>query len=349
MNRSWFSLLKVVVLAFGMTACEYIHDDLEPCPSGLRLAFEYDYNLQRADMFADHVKSVTVYVFDENGQFIVSKTESADFSPSYEMELPLDPGRYQVVTLAGQKPLAEMPNGMGAKFRLTEPAVGDSLSAITLTLDHDATGRVMNEGMPLDTIWHGMELEPIEVVIDKVTTDTVSLVRNTKQINVALRDLDDPAAVDVNDFEFRIYDRNARLLWDNSVDETDSLTYMPYRIWNTEDKPLEAGGEVGPGRIAHADFMTSRLIYHEAGKDDAILSITNKTTGVEVVRVNLADMLSRLRTSADIYRYTPQQFLDRGYDYQLTFFLKGDTWDYVNIEIAVLSWAKRIQYEHIEL
>ena len=32
MNRSWFSLLKMVVLAFGLTACEYIHEDLEPCP-----------------------------------------------------------------------------------------------------------------------------------------------------------------------------------------------------------------------------------------------------------------------------------------------------------------------------
>ena len=63
--------------------------------------------------------------------------------------------------------------------------------------------------------------------------------------------------------------------------------------------------------------------------------------------MDLADLLSRLRTSADIYRYTPQQFLDRGYDYRLTFFLKGDTWNYVNIEVSVLSWSKRIQREQL--
>lgn len=99
--------------------------------------------------------------------------------------------------------------------------------------------------------------------------------------------------------------------------------------------------------MAHADFMTSRLLYHDKAADDAVLSITNKKTGREVVRVNLPDILSRLRSAAEIYRYTPQEFLDRGYDYQLTFFLKGDTWEYANVEISVLSWAKRIQYETV--
>ena len=344
-------LLQAALLAGGLTSCEYIHEDLEPCPSGLRLTFEYDYNLQRADMFADHVGSVTVYVFDDAGSFLFSQTESGEAlaKDGYEMNLELSPGQYSYVVSALQKPYEET-LAEGADFIRTEPSVGEPMEQIAHELEYNkSTMMVENEGLPLDTLWHGMRVEPIEVKLDKVTRDTVSLVRNTKQISVALREIDDPTRIDVDKYDFRILDRNARLLWDNSVDETDSLTYMPYRTWNTEDKPLEAGGEAGPGRIAHADFMTSRLIYHEAGKDDAILSITNKTTGVEVVRVNLADMLSRLRTSADIYRYTPQQFLDRGYDYQLTFFLKGDTWDYVNIEIAVLSWAKRIQYEHIEL
>lgn len=93
--------------------------------------------------------------------------------------------------------------------------------------------------------------------------------------------------------------------------------------------------------------MTSRILYHDNAEDDAILSVTNRTTGAEVIRVDLADLLSRLRTSADIYRYTPQQFLDRGYDYRLSFFLQGDRWMYVNIEISVLSWSKRIQREQL--
>ena len=150
--------------------------------------------------------------------------------------------------------------------------------------------------------------------------------------------------MDVANYEFRIYDKNSRLLWDNSVDESEAVIYTPYMTRNTEDRAIE-GGTIG--RMAHADFMTSRLLYHSQAEKDAILSITNKKSGVEVIRVNLPDLLSRLRSAAEIYRYSPQEFLDRGYDYQLTFFLKGDKWKYVNVEISVLSWAKRIQYETI--
>lgn len=355
MNRSWFSLLKMVVLAFGMTACEYIHEDLEPCPMGLDLTFRYDYNLQRADMFSDHVGEVTVYLFDENGNYLMQQSESntaADAplrAKDYTMHFDLQPGRYQYLVLACQKDVNYGRADEGAKFRRNEPGENGMMEDLSVTLDHEVAGNthiVPHDNLPLDTIWHGMQTTPVEVVLDKITRDTVSLVRNTKQIHVALREIDEPQSIDIAEYDLRIIDHNHRLLWDNSVDESKELTYTPYATWNTSDKEMK--GLIGdPGVIAHADFMTSRLLYHDRADEDAILSITNKETGVEVVRVNLPDMLSRLRTSAEIYRYTPQEFLDRGYDYQLTFFLKGDTWEYVNVEISVLSWAKRIQYEHI--
>ena len=338
MNRSWFSLLKMVVLAFGLTACEYIHEDLEPCPMGLDLTFRYDYNLQRADMFSDHVGGVTVYLFDENGNYMMQQSESntaADAplkAKDYTMHFDLQPGRYQYLVLAHQKDYDEVMAADGAKFRRQEPAADGKMEDLTITLDHEVAGNthiVPHGNLPLDTLWHGMQTTPVEVVLDKISRDTVSLVRNTKQIHVALREIDEPQSIDIAEYDLRIIDHNHRLLWDNSVDESKELTYTPYATWNTSDKDME--GQIGdPGVIAHADFMTSRLLYHDRADEDAILSITNKETGVEVVRVNLPDMLSRLRTSAEIYRYTPQEFLDRGYDYQLTFFLKGDTWEYVN-------------------
>ena len=101
------------------------------------------------------------------------------------------------------------------------------------------------------------------------------------------------------------------------------------------------------GKIAHADFMTSRIMYHEDPADDGVLSITDKRNGNEIVRVNLPDMLSRLRSSEEIYRYSPQEFLDRGYDYQMDFFLKGGELAYVNIGISVLNWSVRVQFEEL--
>lgn len=343
--------LIALLAAGGAASCGWLHDDLEPCPTGLELCFRYDYNLQRADMFGDHVRSVTAYVFDEAGRLVVKRTESGAplAADGYRMRLDLAPGRYRYVALAGQKPVADMGGDGRAAFRLTEPAEGEAKEKLALALDLDADGRVPHKGMPLDTLWHGMRATDVEVLADRFTTDTVPLVRDTKQITVSLRDIDHPEAVDVADFDFRILDRNALLRWDNSVDESLAVTYTPHAAWNTYDKPASPSAASPAGRMAHAGFMTGRLVWHERGADDAVLSVVNRRTGAEVVRVNLADLLSRLRTAADVYRYSPQEFLDRGYDYQLTFFLKGGRWEYVNIEIGVLAWAKRIQYEQLTI
>ena len=345
-NR-WRSLIAAIALLGGVTACDYIHDDLEPCPCGLYLAFQYDYNLQRADMFDDHVGSVTAYIFDDEGNFLFSRTESGDVlkQPGYRMKLDLSPGSYRYIALAGNRPLTEMQaDKRGARFRLTEPKEGDAMEKLSLTLDHGADGLIPHEGLPLDTLWHGMSTRPVVVLEQRETVDTCSLVRDTKQINVVLRDLDDPAATDVADFDFRIYDRNTRLEYDNRVDESAPALYTPYAAWNTTDRDGTT-----EGRMAHTDFMTSRLIYHDKAADDGILSITSRKSGAEVVRVNLPDLLSRLRTSSEVASYAPQEFLDRGYDYRLVFFLKGGRWEYVNIEMSVLGWAKRIQREDIVL
>ena len=74
--RDSFLLLLLALWLGGISSCGYIHDDIEPCPTGIDLVFRYDYNLQRADMFSDHVGSVTVYLFDEEGKFLCKKEES---------------------------------------------------------------------------------------------------------------------------------------------------------------------------------------------------------------------------------------------------------------------------------
>ena len=98
-------------------------------------------------------------------------------------------------------------------------------------------------------------------------------------------------------------------------------------------------------RTAHAAMMFSRLVLHPATENDknAILSIWNKKTGEEVVRINLADFLAQGRGAFEALNYSAQEFLDREYDYKLDFFLKGDKWQYVKLGISILDWSKRIQ------
>ncbi|MDO4930843.1 MAG: FimB/Mfa2 family fimbrial subunit [Bacteroidales bacterium] len=360
-SRSLFCLLTGSLAA----SCSMMEEDLPECPQGLEIHFLYNYNLERADMFNDHVGAVTVYLFDESGNYLMQQScaNTSASAPlranSYSMHFDVAPGKYKYLVVGWQKSYEECLRTSGAKFRLTEPSTGKTMEALSLTLDNnlraDGMYDVNNDGLTLDTLWHGIQNDAVEVVLDEVTHDTVSLVRDTKQINITLRDIELPSETDINDYEMVIYDHNATINWDNSVDETKQLVYTPYNTWNTEDKTddeTESAANAkatttGTGRIAHADFMTSRIIYHDRIADDAILSVTNKNTGVEIIRVNLADLLSRLRTSADIHNYSEQEFLDRGYDYGLTFYLQGDRWKYVNVEISTLSWARRIQNEEL--
>ena len=74
MKAQIFSLVKRGVLAVAtllmVASCDMWHTDTDDCPIGIYVKFKYDYNLQRADMFNDHVGAVTLYVYDENGNFV---------------------------------------------------------------------------------------------------------------------------------------------------------------------------------------------------------------------------------------------------------------------------------------
>lgn len=55
--------LACLLLVLSVTSCtDLIFDSREGCERGVYVNFKYDYNLYRADMFADHVGEVTLYV-----------------------------------------------------------------------------------------------------------------------------------------------------------------------------------------------------------------------------------------------------------------------------------------------
>lgn len=344
-----------------------MEDELPPCPQGLDLRFKYDYNLERADMFPDQVGAVCVYLYDNDGLFLqrkdVNNTETdtpirdRDFCIHFDVE----PGNYRCYAVAWQRNPQEPVAAPEARYILDEPQRHDELIGdFAITLGHTPMGAedasVEHHGLPLDTLWTGRSEEPLTVVRDEKRSYTIPVRRQTKQIAVTLRDIDNPDLMDVDQFEFSITDRNARIDWQDNVSQTTALTYTPYVTFNTTDKPVAPAGKAGEegegsapiqGRTAHADFMTFRLIDHESALDDGVLSIRNCETGKEVIRVNLPDMLANGAGASDYHRYSRQEFLDRCYDYHLSFYLKGDRWVYAELRISTLSWAIRIQNEEL--
>lgn len=388
----------------GAASCAMMTESREDCPEGLYVRFVYDFNTQRADMFKDHVGHVRLSVFDTEGRKVAEKevSNSGDNSPLGEYgytihftpeELPA--GSYRLQAVGMQRDWTEAEATPGAKYRRNSVDTHDQLH---ISLDHSAekiTGTeqfAVSDEAPLDTLWHTlkvMSLEPrdgvdvpavsrtsrpysiypleeqyVTVIPEHATYATVSMIRDTKHLNVTLREIDEPASVSADKYEVKIMDNNGHLAHDNTVETHDSLRYTPYAAWTTrfldngtleiesvdkgnlgQAKAPRAGEDANvTQRTAHYNLMFNRLMHNADDSDDnAILQITNKETGKVVAHINLPSVLAEGRVAYDIYNYGEQEYLDREHDYHLNFFLKGDKWLYCDIVINVLAWTKRKQ------
>lgn len=389
----------------GLASCSMMTESNEDCPEGLYVRFVYDYNTQRADMFKDHVGHVRLSVFDTDGRKVAEKevSNSGEYSPLSEYgyyvhftpeELPA--GTYRLQATAMQRDWTEAESTPGAKYRRNNV---DDHQQLHISLDHaDETiagtrQHAVSDAAPLDTLWHTlkvMALQPtdgvdvpaisrtsrpysiypleeqyVTTIPEHATYATVSLIRDTKHLNITLREIDEPASVSADKYEVKIMDNNAHLTHDNTVLTHDSLRYTPYAAWTTrfldngmlEIESVDKGypgmqkasreADAQPGvtqRTAHYNLMFNRLMHNGTDADDnAILQITNKETGKVVAHINLPSVLAEGRVAYDLYNYSEQEYLDREHDYHLNFFLKGDKWLYCDIVINVLAWTKRKQ------
>lgn len=412
---SYISLLCGTV-AF-VSSCSMMEEDLDDCPSGLFVRFVYDYNTQRADMFKDHVGHVAIYLYDEMGNIAATRevSNTATSAPlltyGYSMHFTpaeLKPGRYRVQAIAMQKDWEEATATPGAKYRRNSPQDHQDLLVSLDCSDTHISGTERYEvsnAAPLDTLWHTLKVmhslpldnltvpdlsrtdrpyspypivdQMVEVKEGHATYATVSLIRDTKHLNITLRELDNPTAVYADHYEVRILDKNRHVAHDNEVLTSDSLHYSPYASWTSrflDDGTMEVETVHTPStkatraddgsvktsstkatraddeennviqRTAHYNVMFNRLMYnHTENEKNAVMDIINKETGKVVAHINLPSMLSQGRMAYELYNYGHQEYLDREYDYHLDFFLRGDKWLYCDIVINVLSWSKRTQ------
>lgn len=400
------SILTGCVVCALLSSCSMIKDDVDDCPTGLFVRFVYDYNTLRADLFKDHVGHVTLYVYDEGGKLVATRSESNygedgplsqygftfHFNPN---ELPA--GKYRLQAVAMQKDWDEALATNGAKYRRSDVSHSQSLK---ITLDHaekpiEGTLHhpVEHLNAPLDTLWHTLKVmstEPMDgrtvpaiprtkapfspypmeeqyvtVADGRATYATVSLIRDTNHLNVTLRQIDDPVNVFDEDYEMHIVDRNAIIAHDNELEGDKQVRYTPFTAWTTrfdnsgnvivetpESKLRAKSGAAAKEeasvlqRTAHYNVMFNRIMHPNSTADNSPqMEIRNKKTGKVVATMDLAKILAQGRTAFELYNYSPQEYLDREYDFHLDFLLKGDQWLYCDIVINSLSWSKRVQNE----
>jgi hypothetical protein len=364
----------------SLTACSLMSDSLEDCPQGLSVEFVYDYNVERANMFNDHVGSITLYVYDEAGQLVRTQTEDNTSSakplrdPNYRMTVVgLQPGEYRLLALANQRQYADISQLSGVRY--LRDGENGPMTDLNVTLATQPGAQAATQiAQQLDTLWHGTlrsaqyTLNPTraaeeDVLVDAQTVSVhkyeltkciVSLVRDTKRLHISLRQSDDPAHCDIADYDIRIVDINGRLLWDNSVDTvgTPTITYRPFDEWNTyysgttgQSYDQRPSNDNAVEETAHADIDFNRLMLRSGNSTvaPAMLYIVHRPDNKTVAAINLPEILKQGRGAVERYIYTAQGFLDRAYDYRLDFILVGDKWEYLSLGIHTLPWTQRFQ------
>ena len=100
--RMWSLLLTV--LGVTMVSCsDILEEEVVDCSVEYRVKFKYDHNMKFANAFANEVRSVTLYAFDQDGKFVYQRTEQGDIlgEDDYTMPVEVEAGDYRFITWAG--------------------------------------------------------------------------------------------------------------------------------------------------------------------------------------------------------------------------------------------------------
>lgn len=310
-----------------------MHDDLEPCPEGIDVAFRYDYNLEHTDLFGRQVKAVTLYVFDPQGRYLTQKEESgaALAAAGYVMHMPLAPGSYQFVAVASDDTYNSILSGAGAKIRRASLASGSTIHDLQLVIERNG-GNVEQGTHPLRPTWQSMYPVSAQVIDMEPAFTTIPMMRLTNTLHITLRQKDIPTEIDTEDFDISLCASNGAIRHDNSMASEEAVTYSPYKRSN-----ISTPDDNGYAR-ALADINFLRLIH----QDEATLAVVDHETGF-VNSLPIGRALAQMRQGYPTRNYSEQEFLDRCHEFELDLMMEGDRLKYATLRISVLAWSKRIQ------
>lgn len=290
-----------------LVSCDMLQDDANDCQSYLK--FRYDYNMLSADAFSNQVDKVEVFFFNESGMYVTSKLDSGEIlkNQGYRMELPFDFRGYSAITWAGHHD----------SYEISDLIPGQSTKDDLLLKMKRNDDLVHNTS--LEALWHGQEKEI------SGGTDVISLVRNTNNLRIILKCVtEEKTPVPADNFVFRIMSDNGYYASNDTLLKDDVISYEPYY----------QGGDSQEGVIA--EINTMRFMEDK----NVRLSIYNKANRTYLFggakSINLIYYL--LKTKMEEYSNMPsQEFLDRQYDWNLTFFYTGDS--FIALKVVINDWT----------
>ena len=338
LRKIYLNLIRTLIACAtcAVVSCSAVYDDLEECPAGLRLRFVYDYNLKFADAFANEVKSVNVWAFNEDGKFVWHGSADGEElrHPDFYMEVPVGDGTYDFVAWCGLK------DNDGFSIDTYQP---ESVEELRTTLQTRATEEGEISDTRLGNLYHAVadgivyEVNPFRPSVLDVT---MSLVKNTNDVRILLQHLDgSPFSPD--DFSVTITYPNALLDHRNAIrPETPAVIYKAWNVKYGQTTPPD----YAPARATEsvAALMHEHSISRLMADEEAVLSVRRNTDNREIIRINMTDYLLMVRghyEDATGREIGEQEYLDRQDDYSMHFILDQNNNWYKAAGVFINSWA----------
>lgn len=346
--------LMLTLLVGGLTACkDAVWEDEPVCPQGLSIRFVYDYNMEFANAFPSQVHCVTVFIYDENGRYVKTVTEtdrSKLADENWRMNVDLPEGTYQVVAYGGMACDDASFSFEGGNSLITDRRVALKPSLLTSP-----------KGPNLHPLFYGElkqpgsdeepELPTVEYNDANYRDVTVYMMKDTNNIRILLHNADG-TPVDGEDFTYSLTADNTLFNYDNALLLSHEVTYWSWIKGNVENKSLakalmsrvgeDASEEDDPvvgqaPSFAFAEISTSRFVTDLKCR----LTIEQISTGRTVLSIPLVKYLLMYK-SENISRMGNQEFLDRKSEWELTLFLDSETGGWGTVTIWIEDWRVRI-------
>lgn len=330
LNIGKYIISAAVAMAAG--SCGLITEDLDPCTVDYKVKFTYDRNMLFTDAFATQVESVSLFVFNKEGDIIWKGSDNGEAltQPGYVMTLPLEPGDYDMIAWCG---LNE-----GEEFALAaaEPKTKDDLQCALRKLSDE---RGDYSAANLNRLYHGTvnDIHLTRFDGSGEQSVTIPLTKNTNILHVLLHNLDG-SLMDENEFAVTVEASNGLMHHDNSVIGNERFEY---RHWRRRSAMVGSPEKNETGRATITTYSThiSDLTVARLMADrNPRLIVTRNADGEKVVDIPLVDYLLMVKDDDSRRPMTDQEYLDRQDEFTINFFLTGDnSWDRTTA-IYINSW-----------
>jgi hypothetical protein len=325
-------LFSALILLAVSTSC--IDDTTADC--ALNVRFQYVYNMNNADAFANEVDKVELFVFDSQKKLVASYVADGIYgNDNFTMTLPLpgEIGEYTFVAWAYET----TNNQEHSYFDITKVDVGDPIENTTARLKRNA--RSTDNSSRINNTLNGVKTQRVSGAQNEVL---ISMMKVTNDVRVILMPVNGEQRLYSENYDIKIDHETGWLAHDATPLREDWITCRPYYQATEKDPDSQENTTTEIDHAVVADMNTSRIMYTKNPR----LTIYDTNANKEVLSVNLAWLLALQYTSEHKNQWAEQEYLDRQSDYSLTFFIDGDTW--LSSKVIINGWTLNLGTTELE-